>query len=297
MQKDIKSTRNLISHETLKISEEIKKVNENIDEKLAPLTAELHALKTRVDSCEENKNTREKEKRKKNIVVHGIQLEDGPNLAGRATDKVIHLLKNRLEVNLEKDQIDFTRVSGKDKKGPIIMGLLSWNKKAEILSKTGKLKGTNIYIGQDFPPDVLAKRKTLIPVMMNHRKEGRHAVIRYDRLVVGKNGEAGGSQTEATNTENDLMDVESELEEEAENTEIEEKRKTHAKIKTSGFKAVFSDKEKKKKLKLTQSKLAVIRKTANTPNDKEENQRNEGEPETGKDESISQNQNQNKPTP
>ncbi|KAL1447565.1 hypothetical protein WDU94_010892 [Cyamophila willieti] len=87
----------------------------------------------------------------------------------------------------ENEDIDFIKELGGDKKGPILLGLTSWRKKKEIMKNARKLKGSNIFISEDLPPEVLLKRKTLVPEMMNYRMEGHHAIIKYDKLYV--NGE------------------------------------------------------------------------------------------------------------
>lgn len=270
------SSHNLESILSQKFTEEIQKVNENIDNKMAPLTAEIQELQVRVEGCEENvneikeqrdleKRIIEKEKRKKNIIIHGISVGDGPNRTGRATDLIVDLVQNRLEVTLNKDQIDFVKVL----KGPIVIGFTTWNKKLEILKNAKKLKGTEIFMGQDYPPDVLKIRKALIPIMNKHRKEGRHAIINYDKLVVGKKGEVTGSNQKPTQTEEDEGNMEtSDIEdEEFENTtdqtteeniiphQIKDKN-PQQKPTASHYETIkINNEEKRKKFKLQSSKL------------------------------------------
>lgn len=202
-----------------KITSEMQKINDNITDKLAPLTADVQVIKERLDTCEEDiteikkegekeKKDIEKEKRKKNILIHGINVSSGPNQNKRAAELVVEILRTKLGVDLNLDHIDFTKTLGQRPSGPILMGLTSWNKKTEILSKSHKLKDTKIFIGQDFPPEVIATRKALLPIMKEHRKAGKHAIIKYDQLVVGKAGAASGSSKSSVEYPTDKNDIE-----------------------------------------------------------------------------------------
>ncbi|XP_026686481.1 uncharacterized protein LOC108253667 [Diaphorina citri] len=144
---EMRGTRKLITTEVCKlesklsekITQETQKVNDNIDEKLAPLLADVEELKVRVDTCEEKisglkegnereKKDHEKERRRKNIVIRGFKIEEGSNQISQVVAQVIKLFQDKLGIRLSEDQIDFTKVVGKERKGPIIMGLTSWNK-------------------------------------------------------------------------------------------------------------------------------------------------------------------------
>jgi hypothetical protein len=47
-----------------------------------------------------------------------------------------------------------------------------------------RLKGTNFGISPHYPPEVLEKRKKLIPVMLKERQENKKAYIVGDKLFV-----------------------------------------------------------------------------------------------------------------
>ena len=53
-----------------------------------------------------------------------------------------------------------------------------------MLAKANKLKGTNIFINEDFTEAVRLKRKELLPKLMEARKKGLFAVLRHDKLTV-----------------------------------------------------------------------------------------------------------------
>ncbi|CAH0721442.1 unnamed protein product, partial [Brenthis ino] len=64
------------------------------------------------------------------------------------------------------------------------------------IQKTKKiLNGTSYYIKEDFPKDVLIKRKELQTELKKERAQGKKAFIKYDKLVIlEKNTQAGQQQ-------------------------------------------------------------------------------------------------------
>ncbi len=54
------------------------------------------------------------------------------------------------------------------------------------MANVRKLKGSNIYINEDYPESVRKRRKELIPKMKAARERGDIAFLRYDKLIVHK---------------------------------------------------------------------------------------------------------------
>ena len=61
---------------------------------------------------------------------------------------------------------------GRNNKRPILLELRIWNQKMEILRRKNKLKGTAIYINEDFPKEVLDQRRELVKHMKAEREQG-----------------------------------------------------------------------------------------------------------------------------
>ena len=59
-----------------------------------------------------------------------------------------------------------------------------------------KLKGSRIFINEDYPDAVRQKRRELLPQMKAARERGDFAVLRYDKLIVHKQG-ANGKRSDA----------------------------------------------------------------------------------------------------
>ena len=67
---------------------------------------------------------------------------------------------------------------------PMVVKLLRHKDKQTILSKAKILKGTSIYINEDYSDAVRQKRKELVPEMKAARARGDIAYLKYDRLIV-----------------------------------------------------------------------------------------------------------------
>lgn len=102
---------------------------------------------------------------------------------------VCYFVDDKLNQKLIPEDIDFVRRLGNrgNKSRPILLGLRTYRTKLLILQNARKLKGTKLYIDHDFPQDVQQKRKLLKTEMMEARRSGKYAVLKYDRLIMQDN--------------------------------------------------------------------------------------------------------------
>lgn len=71
-----------------------------------------------------------------------------------------------------------------EKPRPIVVRFLRLKDKLAVLDKAENLKGSGIFINEDFPEAVWQKRKELLPAMKAARERGDIAYLRYDKLIV-----------------------------------------------------------------------------------------------------------------
>ena len=71
-----------------------------------------------------------------------------------------------------------------DKPRTIVCKLLHYNDKEKILENLGKLKGSNIYINEDFSEETTQIRQDLFRQCKLLRDDGKFANVVYNRLVV-----------------------------------------------------------------------------------------------------------------
>uniref|UniRef100_A0AAV2LRN4 Uncharacterized protein n=1 Tax=Knipowitschia caucasica TaxID=637954 RepID=A0AAV2LRN4_KNICA len=74
---------------------------------------------------------------------------------------------------------------GKTPRGrPIVSKLLDPRHKITIMGKAGELKGTGLGLTDQFPGEIMRRRKLLQPVLAEARAAGRRAKISIDKLYI-----------------------------------------------------------------------------------------------------------------
>ncbi|KAJ2948734.1 hypothetical protein O0L34_g7994 [Tuta absoluta] len=154
-------------------------INTAINDELDDILKQLKECQTKIETLEEKVTSLEREKRNHNLVFHGI-----PETSGEKAETIMEIVKNELKVNIKIEDIDTVRKMGRNDKAPLIIRLTSLKKKQEILRNKKKLKGKSISITEDYPKEVLEERKALREKMEAERKEGKYAIIKYNKLIV-----------------------------------------------------------------------------------------------------------------
>lgn len=75
-----------------------------------------------------------------------------------------------------------------DRDRPVVVKLLRFKDKEEIMKCAKSLKGTKIFINEDFSESIRAKRKEFLPKMREESEKGNIAYLKFDRLVVHRPG-------------------------------------------------------------------------------------------------------------
>uniref|UniRef100_A0A8D9AHN8 Uncharacterized protein n=1 Tax=Cacopsylla melanoneura TaxID=428564 RepID=A0A8D9AHN8_9HEMI len=162
----------------LQLEEVIKKQDKEIKEMQGKLKQEKEN-----DDKEKTKN--EEEKRRRNIIVHNLA-EEGDENEGQTEEKILKLINVNMKVKCNSEGIDYVKRIGR--KGihprPIFVRFTCLKKKLEILKNKSNLEGTKFNVVEDYTKEVRDKRKSLIPKMLQLRKEGKNAVLRRDQLVI-----------------------------------------------------------------------------------------------------------------
>ncbi|KAJ2938007.1 hypothetical protein O0L34_g14461 [Tuta absoluta] len=157
-------------------------ITASINGELDDIFNQLKICKSKIDTLEEKVTNLEREKRKHNLVFHGI-----PGTSGKKEETILEIVKKDLEVNLKLEDIDTVRKMGKNDNAPLVIKLTTLKKKEEILRNKKKLKGSSISITEDYPKEVLEERKALREKLEAERNEGNFAFIKYNKLIVKKN--------------------------------------------------------------------------------------------------------------
>lgn len=150
------------------------------------LKGENKRLKEKVDEQGERIDSLEREVRKKNLVIRGIKDKEGEK--DSETEEKISAIIQKIGVNFDtKEDLDEVRRIGKynpQKIRPVLIKLSRESTRGKILRNTKALKGSDIWIDEDYPKQVQEERRRLIPHMKEARERGYRARLRYNKLIV-----------------------------------------------------------------------------------------------------------------
>lgn len=156
---------------------------ERMDKRLEPLIEENKVMKSKIEVLERKIDQLEKEKKKNNLLIFGIEEEEESTLG--LLEIVQNTIKSDLEISLEtKDVSRIHRIGAikENKIRPVLITFTDTWKRREILKKKRSLK--QVYVTEDFPKEVLEKRKELQIKVKEERAKGNIAYLSYDKIVV-----------------------------------------------------------------------------------------------------------------
>jgi len=133
----------------------------------------------------------ENQSRRNNLIFDGIK-DDKKETWEQSEVKVKEVLKTKLRLNTDAIEIERAHRNGRpgDRPRPIVVKFSRFKDKQSILRHAKLLKGTSIYINEDYSERIRQKRKDLLPALRAARERGQVAHIRYDKLVISDRGTA-----------------------------------------------------------------------------------------------------------
>jgi hypothetical protein len=128
----------------------------------------------------------ESHSRRSNLIFYNVEESNGENWS--AIENIIRqILCNEMKINLDDLDIERAHRLGKKNRGvarPIIVKFGHYKKKMEVLRHRSSLKGCKIRIDEDFTYRIREIRNQLKEFMFEARNKGRHAVLKFDKLVI-----------------------------------------------------------------------------------------------------------------
>jgi hypothetical protein len=156
------------------------------------LDQEVSSLKKRCQQLEEEKESLRKGldrlegfSRRSNVVLYNVEEEEGENWS-RSEKKVLDIFQRFLKLQFEYYSIERAhRIGGKGSNPrPIVVKFNNYKDKLKVLSRSKYLKGTKIGVAEDYTEEVRKIRVQLKEHLIAARREGRHAVLRFDKLII-----------------------------------------------------------------------------------------------------------------
>lgn len=177
---------------TCKGTQSICKSQESDIERLAESMLILDAKSDSLDS----------QARRANLIMDGIpEAEKENNLVSE--EKVLKIIEEKLNLDpkiigveqaMRAGKVNISSDGTQGRPRPVIVRFHRIKDRDTVLRNARKLKGTSIFINEDYPETVRQKRKELLPKMKEARERGDYAFLRYDKLII-RQGEKKNSFT------------------------------------------------------------------------------------------------------
>ena len=121
------------------------------------LKEENNAMRTRLENVENKTDDLESRSKTNNIIIHGIQRKEDETRQ-ECEELVCEMITDKLEL---VETIQFDRVHRLNAKpnSPIIARSTFYKDKENIMKENRKLKGSSVFIGDDFSAKVRGKKE------------------------------------------------------------------------------------------------------------------------------------------
>lgn len=171
-----------------------------LDEKLKAITEENAQLKNKISELELKLKFVDKDKRKNNLVFFGIEEGKAPT----ETELVDYIKDIIIEmgVHFEAHEVNNVYRIGKkelNKNRPVVVSLTTtWKKHVILRNRRNLQKG--VHIKEDYPKEIIEKRKQLQLQAEEEKKKGNIAFIKYDKLIIKKTHESNREKRKRENS-------------------------------------------------------------------------------------------------
>lgn len=188
----------------IEMDKQTNSIFEKMNEKLEPLIKDNEMMKNKIETLEKKIEYLEKEKKRNNIVLFGLE-EKNNSSSTELLQSVQEIFKSDLKITLEAIEVSKIHRIGLKKENkirPILITFANNWKRNEILKLKKSLK--DVYVTEDFPKEVLEKRRELKPKLIEERAKGNTAYIKYDQLIVkeGDQNKEKRKREQSTSPEN-----------------------------------------------------------------------------------------------
>ena len=148
------------------------------------LQASLKDVKEKVHRMEGKIDYLENQSRRNNIVLHG--LEEADKETWEVTEHIVRSAVAQIGIELVDADIERAHRVGRNRGGkrPIVCRLSHYKLKILIMRDAKYLRGTGIFIAEDFSEKVRREREYMRGHMMEARRQGCHAVLQFNKLII-----------------------------------------------------------------------------------------------------------------
>ncbi|XP_065679760.1 uncharacterized protein LOC136094097 [Hydra vulgaris] len=171
IENDLRDFKESLNFQETTIMEKINKITKRYEKEINNLNKKTLDLENR--------------SRRNNLRLDGIFEKPNENW-NECENAVKEMFKKQLKISNEIIIERAHRIGQpKEDKKPrtIVLKLLNFQDKTKILDATKNLRGTGIYVNEDFAKETIESRRMLWEEVKMLRLEGKYAVIKYDKIV------------------------------------------------------------------------------------------------------------------
>jgi ribA/ribD-fused uncharacterized protein len=165
----------------------LEKKLDTIEQTAQYLTSSLRIMGQKYKDLQEKCISIESHSRRNNLLFDGIPEEKKEDCEAKVKD----VLKN----NMELENVDDIQIVRCHRLGPaqrnnsqrprtMIMKFQWYSDRASVWSNRKSFKNTNYFLSEDFPKEIVARRRTLLPIMKKAFDMDKQAYINVDKLVI-----------------------------------------------------------------------------------------------------------------
>lgn len=200
LEKDIKNLWVALDERVKKVDERVIRLEDKVDGAdihAADLTERLQVLEKERDTLRDDVSYLQSQSMRNNLIFTGVPEENtnGNETPETTERKLRQHLHDAFRITRDMaDSIRFERVHRSpgapvDGKVRNIVAKFTYFKDREMVRKQWKeLEGSVFRVFEQFPQDVIQKRRKLVPQMKEARRQGKRAYLAYDTLYI--NGKA-----------------------------------------------------------------------------------------------------------
>lgn len=144
------------------------------------LWEENQYLNDTMESMGKNLNLIDTQMRRNNLIVFGLSKEETDS---KGCMKVVSELLNG-KMGVRDVEIEHAHRLGKGTNSPVLIKCRRSEDKKNILKAKLKLKGTKVYIDEDYSQNTREVRRILIGKMKEMKEQGKEVKLKHDHLVV-----------------------------------------------------------------------------------------------------------------
>ena len=169
---------------------QLKSANEEQHNRITILSAKLHDIdqgfnKQDLDHIVGKLNYLEDQSRRNNLRFEGVEEQEEENWEQTA-EKIRKIAQNNLGIPTGVTIERAHRIGERKYNRPrtIIAKFLHFGEKQDILRKSYKLKGTNIFVNEDLCEASQEKRREQLPLLRDAKRDGKLAYFVHTKLII-----------------------------------------------------------------------------------------------------------------